>query len=76
MMERHIFRNSILIVCKRNSLQQFGILRIVVFAAMNVKRSMDVIPYSLVYDHLCFDNISVFVPRLISSLNINAAKPL
>ena len=68
-------RNPILIACKRNSSHQFGILRIVVFAAVNVKttRSLDVTPCSLVYGHLCFGNISVFAARLISGLNINAA---
>ena len=50
-------------------------LRIVVFAAVNVKttRSLDVTPCSLVYGHLCFNNIPVFAARLISSLNISAA---
>ena len=48
--------NLILIACKRNSSHHFGILRIVVFAAVNVKttRSLDVTPCSLVYGHLCF----------------------
>jgi hypothetical protein len=50
MMERFFFRNLILIVCKRNSSNQFGILRVVIFAAVNVKttRPLDVTPCSLV----------------------------
>jgi hypothetical protein len=75
MMERLFFRNLILIACKRNSSHQFGVLRTVVFAAVNVKttRSLDVTPCSLVHAHLCFGNILVFSARLTTSLNINAA---
>ena len=54
--KKTFFRNLILIACKRKSSHHFGILRIVVFAAVNVKttRSLDVTPCSLVCGHLCF----------------------
>lgn len=54
--KKTFFRNLILIACKRNSSHQFGILRFVVFATVNVKttRSLDVTPCSLVCGHLCF----------------------